>query len=1070
MFSRRMLILVCTGLTAALAAPHPAAALERRFVEEFSSRALCDTSLTTAEWDTVAGELRLPAFAITELGSWNTTGTAYGVDASGDHVYVADWAGGLAVIDVSDPAAPALTGTCALAGSAFGVAAAGDLAYVAVQAAGLQIVDISDPASPTVAGGYDTAGSAYAVLHAGDLVYVADGFSGLAIVDVSNPASPSLVGACDTPGKAYGVALHGSYALVADSESGMQVIDVTDPALPAIVGSYDTGGYAWDVAVAGDAAFVSDNSGGLVVLDVSIPASPSSLAVLALPGPALGSYLDGDRLQVGCGPAGLAVIDVSDPGNPVVTGTYNTSGSAYDVDVAGEYALVADAAAGLRILDLRMAADLSRMDLVDRLGDCAAIAMAGDVAWVVDQGYGLRAVDVSDPLDMVEIGDVAVPGDLRSIAVHGDHAFLGDYSDDLMVVDISVPASPAFVDSFSLPGHAYDVVRSGSLLYMACDAAGVQIVDVGDPAAPSTVGSYVAAGKCRTLAIDGNLLAVGLVDGFELLDVTDPTAPAHLGSGGWSSLECTSLGLDGDLLCAGLGPGMLGSYLLVYDVADPSAPAELRTLGVDTVSDLQIAGDLVFVATEGSVRAFDITDPNNVVSAGATATLPRGSLALAGDVLYTTGADELASAWVFTDRYRIDRNMAFSTIVLDHDDTIAALRLSTEQSGSPITWRALMDGAIAEIHLTAGAGYRFLDGSYRGQALQWYAVLDYGPFWGEAGPVCTGLELEWLFDYAVVDSVVDVPDDQGGWVRIHFTPSGWDLDGSDDPVQGYNVLRRIDDVQTLKAIAADDGRRLASDAALAGSLPPGSWEVLGYFGAWEAEQYTYLAPTLGDSGGVADPSVFCIMARTAGNVFHVSPPDSGWSVDNLAPNVPEGLMVAYASGGNSLEWLESEAEDFRYFKVYRGTTPDFVIDPENPVQVTTSPSWTDPAGGFDVFYKVSAVDFAGNESAAALPGGLTGIGTTPSVFRLLGASPNPFNPKTTIRFDLPDARCVDLRVYDATGRLVRTLLDGETRPAGRQDVAWDGRDAAGRTAPSGVYFYSLRAGEDRDLGRMLLLK
>jgi len=514
----------------------------------------------------------------------------------------------------------------------------------------------------------------------------------------------------------------------------------------------------------------------------------------------------------------------------------------------------------------------------------------------------------------------------------------------------------------------------------------------------------------------------------------------------------------------------VGSYLLIFDVSDPTVPVQIAILAVATVSDLQIAGDLVFVTTEGSVLVFDISDPTSVVSVVATAALPRGPLVLAGDVLYVAGADELASAWAFTDRFRTDRNMAFSTTVFEHDDEIAALRLSTEQSGSPISWQVYQQGALAELILTPGAAYRFLDGTYRGQNLQWYAVLDYSPLWGGNGPVCTSFELEWLFDHAAVDSIVDVSDDQGGWVRVHFSPSGWDTEGSDDPVLGYNVLRRIDDVQTLKAIAADDDRRLAADAELAMSLPPGQWEVLGYVGAWKAEHYTFLAPTLGDSGGVAAPSAYCITAQTAAGGFHVSPPDSGWSVDNLAPNVPEGLMVEYAAGGNVLAWFESPDPDFRYFKIYRGATPDFVVDPESPLQVTTSPSWTDSAGGYDVFYKVSAVDFAGNESPAAMPGSLTDVGPPPTEFRLLGAAPNPFNPRTAISFELPEARAVDLRIYDASGRLVRTLLSGETMPAGRRGVEWDGRDASGRTSPSGVYFYRLTAGADADLGRMLLLK
>ena len=67
-------------------------------------------------------------------------------------------------------------------------------------------------------------------------------------------------------------------------------------------------------------------------------------------------------------------------------------------------------------------------------------------------------------------------------------------------------------------------------------------------------------------------------------------------------------------------------------------------------------------------------------------------------------------------------------------------------------------------------------------------------------------------------------------------------------------------------------------------------------------------------------------------------------------------------------------------------------------------------------------------------------------------APNPFNPGTTIRFELPDPGRVRLRVYDAHGRLVRTLLD-EERPSGYFQVFWNGEDASGRRVGSGVYWY-----------------
>ncbi len=87
----------------------------------------------------------------------------------------------------------------------------------------------------------------------------------------------------------------------------------------------------------------------------------------------------------------------------------------------------------------------------------------------------------------------------------------------------------------------------------------------------------------------------------------------------------------------------------------------------------------------------------------------------------------------------------------------------------------------------------------------------------------------------------------------------------------------------------------------------------------------------------------------------------------------------------------------------------------------------------------------------------SGTGDLPPATRLAGVQPNPFNPSTTIRFELAKAGPARVRVYDLSGRLVRTLVD-EARPAGAQAVAWDGLDGQGRPAASGVYLVRLEAG------------
>ncbi len=83
--------------------------------------------------------------------------------------------------------------------------------------------------------------------------------------------------------------------------------------------------------------------------------------------------------------------------------------------------------------------------------------------------------------------------------------------------------------------------------------------------------------------------------------------------------------------------------------------------------------------------------------------------------------------------------------------------------------------------------------------------------------------------------------------------------------------------------------------------------------------------------------------------------------------------------------------------------------------------------------------------------------------------PNPFNPTTNIRFSVPEKGNVTLNVYDANGRLVRTLASG-VREAGDHDVSWDGRDNAGATVGSGVYFYRLTAGKFSESKKMVMLK
>jgi len=85
----------------------------------------------------------------------------------------------------------------------------------------------------------------------------------------------------------------------------------------------------------------------------------------------------------------------------------------------------------------------------------------------------------------------------------------------------------------------------------------------------------------------------------------------------------------------------------------------------------------------------------------------------------------------------------------------------------------------------------------------------------------------------------------------------------------------------------------------------------------------------------------------------------------------------------------------------------------------------------------------------------TSIAVLPSEYRLMNNYPNPFNPTTTIAYDLPEESHVMLTIYDILGREIIRLVD-KIQPAGSLKVIWDGRDGYGQSVPSGIYLYSLK--------------
>lgn len=296
----------------------------------------------------------------------------------------------------------------------------------------------------------------------------------------------------------------------------------------------------------------------------------------------------------------------------------------------------------------------------------------------------------------------------------------------------------------------------------------------------------------------------------------------------------------------------------------------------------------------------------------------------------------------------------------------------------------------------------------------------------------------------VIVSIEDVPNDQGRAVRIKWTRSEMDDASANPYVTGYSIYR-FEGMITMPAVARLMAARrsgMKSGATIDG------WDYLLTVPARGDEVYQTVATTTCDStkrDGMC-LSAFFISAETEyPTVFWDSDPDSGYSVDNLPPAPPANLVSTYADGRATLSWDASRDPDLAAYHVYRGMSGEL----SDPVAtVSGEPTWEDPVvGRFD--YRVTAVDDAGNESD---PAGLKALHASRTEGdRLRQNAPNPFNPSTTIPLDVMHAGRVTLRVYDAGGRLVRTLLDREMS-SGTYDIPWDGTDDSGQRVSSGIYF------------------
>jgi len=356
-----------------------------------------------------------------------------------------------------------------------------------------------------------------------------------------------------------------------------------------------------------------------------------------------------------------------------------------------------------------------------------------------------------------------------------------------------------------------------------------------------------------------------------------------------------------------VGTGAVG--VLVYQGVSVSISADGNTAIVGGHGDSSDVGAAWVYTRSGEVWT---QQGSKLVGTGAVGTAAQGasvSLSADGNTAIVGGlidSSDVGAAWVYTRSGDVWTQQGSKLVGTGADG-------STVYQG-----RSVFLSADGNTVIVGGYG----DNSYQGAV--WFYVVSGGP---------------------EVVGVADVVNDQGGQVRVAWNKSAYDNPLSNPQISSYSIWRRAPN----------------------GSMTSHGFDYLTTLPALQIPDYQIVVPTLEDSTSSGIPyHTFVVLAHTTElDLFYSSDFDSGYSVDNLSPIPPAGLVASIEPGSEvALTWDSPTDPDVGHYNIYRSETSGFMPEEGNKIGTSNSTSFTDvsPITGSPSYYKIIAVDIHDNPS------------------------------------------------------------------------------------------------------------
>lgn len=703
---------------------------------------------------------------------------------------------------------------------------------------------------------------------------------------------------------------------------------------------------------------------------------------------------------------GLALADTHDSNNMSLSGRW-ANGPSYAIAGAGNLVYAGDGAI-VRVLDVSNPAAPTELGSVTVDGYVRGLALSGNLLCVASHYDGLRVIDVSNPASPVEVGSAPTADTALSVAAVGNIAYVAVSSAGVAVFDLSNPASPQQVGSAGV-GYVYVVGAIGTLAFAGAYSDDLYIIDMSNPAAPNSLADISVHGIPTGIVASGDHVFVSATGSqiahMTAVDISNPALPSEADR--YSVLFTTSagIGMQGDHVL--FGAGLEGFFVL-----DASDPANLAYVGeYDTpgwTSSSVSLGATAFVADRHrGVRAVDLTTPAMPVEIGSFETAGKASHVV------------------------VDGSTAY---LVDRDDGLHVLDLSNPQQPQEI---GSLDTAGIPLHVTLQGSTLYISDDTNGLVIVDVSnpsmpveLATYSVGTGAAWECVIDGNLAYVAGWTTGLHIVDISNPAA--------PVGLGTISPTTTVLGVDVRYPHAYLAcAFPGLYIVDVSDPAQPAVVSIEDTPRAWDV-------ELDDSGDYAIVMDGTSGVtvvdvSDPNFPNLLSTTPagdyardidveGNFAYVTTEDTGLRVYDLS-SLPAISEVAYYDTADEAMGVFADGMNV------------FVTD--------------DDAGlwQFNNLLAMVAVD----DVAAARPTQLREI------------FPNPFNPRTTIRFELAQAGRVELGIYDSRGRFVTRLLD-EMRGAGQHDIQWNGLDAAGRAVSSGSYHVRVEAGGHVDTQKAILVR